>query len=210
MAHVLILATDHDPQTAITQQWAQDLQQDLRHAGHTSTLLLGVQVTQANMTAELNNSQPRTDVIAFFGHGDPDTLWAQPTGWMFVQQRVLVDAANVAVLQSRPVYAVCCHALRQLGAACGSSQPSIDFVGYSVPFSFTHVHASRFRDVVNPSAVDFAGNPTSSTLVGSLQAAWKMLADQFLDPGSPLSSTRDAFLAGTAASTNALWVGRQP
>jgi hypothetical protein len=169
-------------------------------------LLLGSRVTQANLAAKI----PGTDAVIFYGHGEPDRLFGQPTGWLVERQHVLVDIASIPMLQCRPLYAVSCHALRVLGTACGKTMPPTRFVGYEVPFSFAYRHTESFRDVVNFSAVNFATNTAHSTIVGVLKGQWQALADQFLNPANPLSRSRDAFLAGMAASTNALWVGSRP
>jgi hypothetical protein len=201
MAHVVLIATSYDNSTRVTYQWANDLQQQLTGYGHTVAFLSGTQVTQQNLVSKVSSA----DYVLFYGHGEPDLLWAQPTGVIVLKQQVLVDTANMFQLNGSPIYAVACRALRVLGDAYANGSPPGIFLGYRGPFNFSHAQANSFRDIVNVSAVNFVNGNPAPIIVQQLQDAWDDLANQFLN--GPGQNRRDAYLAGVLAAANNMFVG---
>jgi hypothetical protein len=189
-------------------RWASDLVRRLTNAGHAVTLLNGPQVSRPSLIAAL----PSADCVIFFGHGEHDLLWAQPTGWFVIETHVFLDDQTASALQGKPLYAVCCRALRTFGVACGNCSPSSVFIGYQGPFGLSSVapYFQQFQDVVNQSALAFVNGMPASTIVQILQSEWRTLADSYLNGTSPPSYGSNAWVAGYGASVNALFVGHAP
>jgi hypothetical protein len=180
------------------------LRQKLAHFSHSYVFLSGTQVTQQNLVSNVSLA----DYVLFYGHGEPDLLWAQPTGLVILKRQILIDTANTFQVQGVPIYAVACRALIVLGDAYANGSPPGVFLGYRGPFNFTYAQSDLFRDLVNASAVEFVNGTPATIVVQQLEAAWEDLADQFLN-GSRRNS-RNAYLTGLAAAANSLFTGCRP
>jgi hypothetical protein len=212
VANVLILATSYDDPTWETNRWAHNLEQKLWQEGHRCTLVEGADVTRERLEQEGDH----TDYILFYGHGEADRLYAQEEkGWLMTQQHVLVDATDLGPLRTRPLYAVCCHALTILGEAYGKSSPPGTFVGYGKHFGFWIRNSSRFEEIANKSARAFVNGKPAADIVRTLKEEWEELEDEITDElysvvqRSP-QERWDFIEASFSASVNARYVGTRP
>jgi hypothetical protein len=197
---VLIIATRYDPVSRRMYRWARNLETALPG---TVTTLYGPAVS----TASLSHTK-RADYIIFFGHGEPDRFIGQKGRFSLGSGPTLVDTTTVNLLGGSRVYAVCCQAGIQLGPAYSQVYPSASFIAYEAPFGFSYPNAADFESIVNQSATQLIGGTPSKAVHSNLQKEWRALANAFLN-GSK-KNRKDAFLAGYAASTNALFVSVNP
>jgi hypothetical protein len=202
MARVLLVATRYDSTTRPLYRWAKNLEATLVKGNAVSTLY-GPSAVSASLSG-----MSAADFVIFFGHGEPDRFIGQRGRFSLGSGPTLVDTTTVSLLQGSPVYAVCCQAGIQLGPAYARVYPSATFLAYQAPFGFSLPNAADFETIVNQSAVDFVAGRSTSAIHSDLQKAWRALANSFMN-GSR-QNKKGAFLAGLAASTNALFVSLNP
>jgi hypothetical protein len=203
MASVLLVATRYDTTTRRLYRWAKNLESTLSKSGHTVGALYGPGANSASLSGV-----SATAFVIFFGHGEPDRFIGQRGRFSLGSGPTLVDTTSVSLLQGSHVYAVCCQAGIQLGPAYARVYPSASFLAYQAPFGFSLPNAADFETIVNQSAIDFVAGRSTRAIHGDLQKAWRALADSFMNGGR--QNKKGAFLAGYAASTNALFVSLNP
>jgi hypothetical protein len=164
-ASVLILATRYDAGSHYTYQWACDLQADLAVMDHTCFLLDASALCRAG--SSLADAIDCVEYVVFYGHGLQDEWTALPAG-ASGPSTPLLNAANVAVLNGRRIYAGCCHSLVKLGAAYGSIFANGEYVGYNDVFAFETENHQFFRDVVNNTVVEFVKGASRQAVAASL------------------------------------------
>ena len=201
MASVLVVATRYDPATRRTFLWASNIVNDLYNKGHACNFIQGHAVSYMAIDQAIASA----DFVLFYGHGEPDRLIGQKSLLSFGNGPTLVDTTNVHVFQGRPVYAVCCYALRDLGLEYARIFPNRGFIGYDNQFGISIDNHTDFEEVVNQSAISLVDGTHPNFVFSDLRRRWDALANDFLR--GPLQNSRDAFMAAAMASSNARTVG---
>lgn len=202
MASILLVATRYDAVSWRFYRWAKNLEAILVR----SNAVIGLYGPAVNTKSLSGLTRP--DFVIFFGHGEPDRFIGHKGRFSLGSGPTLVDTTTISLLQGGDVYAVCCQAGIHLGPAYSQVYPRASFIAYQSPFGFSFPNASDFESIVNQAALDFAAGKSARIIHNDLQKAWRALADAFLN-GSK-KNNKDAFLAGYAAATNALFVSLNP
>lgn len=210
MKSILILFTCYDSNSAYTASWARALHDDLVRQQNVSCFLADAQYLCRSGTA-LADSIERSDFVVFYGHGQRDKWIALPdlpSRSPGVASIPLVDASTVGVLQGRKVYAGCCWSLYGLGGSYVAQFPGGEYVGYNHEFAFEARNEMHFRDVVNPSVVNFVNGDPATRVVQDLRTEWVALHAKFFS-GS-LKSRPNAPFAAQLALDNSKRIGSRP
>jgi hypothetical protein len=204
VASVVVVAPRYDEDTRITSGWSEELVAALQGFGVPAIHLLASEATSENLLKAV----PSVDLFVFFGHGDTDRLVGQPSSGLQGDGPTLVDISTIRVLEGKPVYAIACNALLELGKQYANEFPSGCFVGYQDEFCLPPISHAHFGMVVNRGALMMATTLDGPLVVAELIADWTDLRKEF-ESGS-LNSEPDWFIASFAAYQNAACVGRRP
>lgn len=114
----------------------------------------------------------------------------------------------MGVLQGRKIYAGCCWSLRGLGGSYIAQFPNGEYIGYNHQFAFEARNHIYFRDVVNPSVINFVNGDNSGKVVQDLRTEWAALHAKFLN--GALRSRPNAPFAAQLALDNSTRIGSLP
>jgi hypothetical protein len=197
---VILVRTNYDPSTALTNKWAAELP------------------TMLNILHDLESDEATADelrsalatvkgpaLIAFYGHGEKDHLVAQETALHSVPPRLITvrgDGVLPDELRRHNVYAVACWAGAQLSHALGRKKCS--FVGYKYEFMFPDSGlVNDFMKIVNDAFCLWAKGGTAKEVGQQLRREWLARARAYKanPPGDP-QEYFESMAAGLAAMNN--------
>ena len=210
MKSILILFTYYDSNSAYTAAWARALHDDLVKQQNVSCFLADAQYFCRSGTA-LADSIERSDFVVFYGHGQRDKWIALPdlpSRSPAVASIPLVDASTVGVLQGRKIYAGCCWSLQGLGGSYVAQFPNGEYLGYNHEFGFEERNDTYFRDVVNPSVINFVNGDPAAKVVQDLRTEWAALYAKFFS--GALKFRPNAPFAAQQALDNSKRIGSRP